>query len=365
MTPVPGPPPALEGVVEWWIQGRRCLLVAAIAAVVGIVAIHAGPVHAGPQPDVSHSELTIEVVRDGIPYRVEVAMLLAAGSPGDVAAARADIAGRFAGGRVVDPGVHAQAHEMVSGNTWANGQASWWYNPTGAPAAVARDARVAAEAGATTWNAAGARFAFTPRGETAATTGGCHGATDGQNTVGWGPQAGNILAITCSWYTGASASEFDMELDPEWDWTLTGARIQVDLQSVTVHEFGHALGLAHSADRSAVMFGTYDFGRLKRVLAADDVAGVTAIYGAGAAQPTSLQLRAGANLVTWPGPATAPERAFTDGAIRAVYSYDPATGHWQEWARGMPAYATSLAQLRPATPYWVLADGTANVTIGR
>lgn len=52
---------------------------------------------------------------------------------------------------------------------------------------------------------------------------------------------------------------------------------QLDLFSVVLHELGHALGLGHSSDPSAVMYFTYQGGR--RSLSADDIAGIRAIYG--------------------------------------------------------------------------------------
>lgn len=51
-----------------------------------------------------------------------------------------------------------------------------------------------------------------------------------------------------------------------------------DLQTVALHELGHALGLEHSTDRTAVMYAYYPGER--RALAADDVAGIESLYGA-------------------------------------------------------------------------------------
>jgi predicted Zn-dependent protease len=51
-----------------------------------------------------------------------------------------------------------------------------------------------------------------------------------------------------------------------------------DLQTVALHEIGHALGLGHSTVSSAVMWPCYN--GVKRSLTADDIAGVQAIYGA-------------------------------------------------------------------------------------
>ena len=51
------------------------------------------------------------------------------------------------------------------------------------------------------------------------------------------------------------------------------------LDAIAVHEIGHLLGLAHSADRSAVMSEEVHDGTAARVeLAGDDVAGICAIY---------------------------------------------------------------------------------------
>ncbi len=58
---------------------------------------------------------------------------------------------------------------------------------------------------------------------------------------------------------------------------------QMDLQSVAVHELGHALGLEHSKVPTSVMYPSIAGGQQSRALAPDDVAGIQALYGASAA----------------------------------------------------------------------------------
>ncbi|XP_015880385.2 metalloendoproteinase 1-MMP [Ziziphus jujuba] len=53
---------------------------------------------------------------------------------------------------------------------------------------------------------------------------------------------------------------------------------QIDLFWVTLHELGHVLGLAHSADPEAVMFARYTPEAVKRTLTPDDIAGIQALY---------------------------------------------------------------------------------------
>lgn len=54
-----------------------------------------------------------------------------------------------------------------------------------------------------------------------------------------------------------------------------------DLQTVAIHEIGHALGMGHSAITNAVMYAQYT--GVKQALNADDTAGIRSIYGARAA----------------------------------------------------------------------------------
>jgi len=74
-------------------------------------------------------------------------------------------------------------------------------------------------------------------------------------------------------------------------------------------------------------------------------------------EPTGLALAAGANLVTWPGPAVAVETLFAKApAVQAVYAFDPATGHWRHAGKGLPAYANTLSTVEGGGTYWMMAS---------
>lgn len=220
---------------------------------------------------------------DGQFAYVKIEMLMYDGGkgrldPAEVEAATNDLLDRFPGAIQLSESDFSAAY-VLSGFKWANGAASWAYNGSGAPASVAGTALSAIQAAAASWGATGANFRFTGGGTTSAGTGACANSTDGQNTVGWQQQSGSVLAVTCSWFGGNNAVEFDMQISPGWTWT-TGSPITVDVQSVITHEFGHALGLNHSADSNAVMYASYPAGSNKRALTADDINGELSLYPA-------------------------------------------------------------------------------------
>ncbi len=73
----------------------------------------------------------------------------------------------------------------------------------------------------------------------------------------------------------------DMHLNADETWNV-GASI--DLFSVALHEAGHALGLAHTDDPTAVMYPYY---KVNAVLSANDIGGIQALYGAEQTAPTA------------------------------------------------------------------------------
>ncbi|KAI3905331.1 hypothetical protein MKX01_040022 [Papaver californicum] len=64
-----------------------------------------------------------------------------------------------------------------------------------------------------------------------------------------------------------------LHYDADENWSSSPASDQLDLESVTVHEIGHILGLGHTSDGNAVMFPTIGQGMVKRQLGSDDIMG--------------------------------------------------------------------------------------------
>jgi hypothetical protein len=67
----------------------------------------------------------------------------------------------------------------------------------------------------------------------------------------------------------------DFLLNSSMNWQIGG---NYDLETVAIHEFGHALGLADSLVKQAEMYATYH--GVDTTLATDDIAGIQAVWGA-------------------------------------------------------------------------------------
>lgn len=105
---------------------------------------------------------------------------------------------------------------------------------------------------------------------------------DDHNDVGWIDLTNRrVLAATTS---GTRRDEFDIVINRRGGRWYAGPEGEApaggwyDLETVLLHELGHALGLDHSATTDAVMYAAY-LG-VRRALTLDDVFGVTTLYPA-------------------------------------------------------------------------------------
>lgn len=100
---------------------------------------------------------------------------------------------------------------------------------------------------------------------------------DGYNTVIWGNNLGcydSCVALAVVWIQneGQVITEADITFNSNYPWNTNG--VDYDVQAVAAHEFGHALGIAHSELVSSPLPTMYAFyhGLTQRTLELDDSA---------------------------------------------------------------------------------------------
>jgi protease II len=118
--------------------------------------------------------------------------------------------------------------------------------------------------------------------------------------IGWRPandpdhsMVGGVLAHAdfppgCSVVTNTLPKPVHFD-DQEHAWRIGAVANAFDVETVALHEIGHILGLAHSSVAGSVMFASVSSNFTKRVLTADDISGVQALYSKYPSIPLTLQ----------------------------------------------------------------------------
>ncbi|WNY27592.1 matrixin family metalloprotease [Methanolapillus ohkumae] len=157
------------------------------------------------------------------------------------------------------------------GCKWSDHRASIYYKSS-----VPSQYKTAMGNASSTWNQAGANFSYYNTSS----------ASNANITVAFEStqQYPGIAAVTLRWLNASNRSQFDrcaITLNSSGNWTTNPGLIQFfenDVETVTLHEFGHTLGLNESYAIGSIMMTPPPFWT-QRTLGNDDKNGVKYIYG--------------------------------------------------------------------------------------
>jgi hypothetical protein len=175
---------------------------------------------------------------------------------------------------------------VAHGATWAAAEVPYYINTANLDlpgSAVEAAVRVGADA----WHQqGGVSFRFRYAGSSAQST----NTYDGTNLVTFrNASSGSAIATTYWWTSGGRIVDADIVF---WDGGFrffsgaSGCSSGFYIEDIAAHEFGHALGLAHSDAAAATMyFAVASCSTSSRSLDSDDIAGVRFLYPASAGGP--------------------------------------------------------------------------------
>jgi Matrixin len=179
----------------------------------------------------------------------------------------------------------------TNGAKWSLASVPYVINPTNMDQAVSA-ATAGLQAGATVWaQQSSAAIALQYGGQTSQTT----LTNDGINVVLFrNDSSGSAIATTYTWSSNGTLVDTDIVF---WDAAFrffagsAGCSNGFYVEDIAAHEFGHALGLGHSLSADATMYPSISYcNTSNRTLAADDLAGILALYGPrGPAAPRGLR----------------------------------------------------------------------------
>jgi hypothetical protein len=184
-----------------------------------------------------------------------------------------------------DPPYNSEIH-------WPTQGAGFYINTAGFPSGSLQ----AIEHAMDTWTAVTtSNFSFAYKGSTSSDA---YPKNDGMNIICFGAFGSgyeSTLAENTFFYNPQTGmlSDSDIKFNSAFTWATNSTPAAYDVQTLALHELGHALSLKDlydSGDTQKVMYGQCSVGEIKRSLTQDDKNGITYLYPGGSVSTTTTTI---------------------------------------------------------------------------